>query len=167
MKKFLISGLLLVLMLSCKEATVRYTTTSPEIDVTKALVKDYVDGNWQRWISHYSDTAKISHNAIKSITPQQLQAIFENDIPNYTNYNFLDENIFYEMIIDDKGETWVYFWGTWMGTLKDTNQTFSIPVHIALKFVNNQIVEEYGYYSRAEIDAALAENEAMKNNTSN
>jgi len=167
MKKLLFTGLLLVLFIACKEATVRYTTSSPEIDVTKALVKDYVDGNWQSWVSHYADTAKISHNSIESISPQQLQAVFQNDIPNYSNYNFSDENIFYEMIVDDKNETWVYFWGTWIATLKDTNQTFSIPVHIALKFVNNQIVEEYGYYSRTVIDAAIAENEALKNNITN
>ena len=55
------------------------------------------------------------------------------------------------MIIDDKNEKWVYFWGTWEATAADINKEVKLPVHLALKFENNKIVEEYGYYDTAPL----------------
>ncbi len=160
MKKLIVFFLMAVFITGCKQGPVRWTKTSPEIDVVKALVKDYQDGNWASWSSHYADTAKIYHNTIDAATAQQLQDALKSDITNYSSYGFSDKDMYTEMIVDDDNNKWVYFWGTWEGTLKDTNQKFIVPVHLAQKFVNNKIAEEYGYYNRSAIDAALKEMQA-------
>lgn len=162
MKKIILVGLTIVLFTACQNQPVRWTATSPEIDVTKALVKDYLDGNWESWMSHYATDAKIHHNSIESISSQQLQDSFKESLLNYNSYTFSDKDIFYEMIIDDEGDKWVYFWGTWEAKVKETNKELVIPVHLALKFVDNKIVEEYGYYDTSPMIIALQEMEATK-----
>jgi hypothetical protein len=156
MKKLILLGLAIVLLTACqKKGPERWVRDSPEIKIAKTLVKDYQDGNWESWIGHYADTAKVHHNSVESISPQQLEEALKNDISNYSHYGFSDKDIYYEMIIDEFGDKWVYFWGTWEGTMNSTNENFIIPVHLDLKFVNNKIVEEYGYYNRSSIDTAL------------
>jgi hypothetical protein len=138
----------------------RWTKSSPEIDVAKGLVKDYQDANWASWSSHYADSAKLFHNSVDSITPQQLQDAFKMDNANYSKYGFIDKDSYFEMVTDDKYDKWVYFWGTWEGTLKNSNKKFLVPVHLATKFVNNKIVREYGYYNRSPLDMAIKEMQA-------
>ena len=169
MKKIILLGLAIVLFTACQEkGPERWTESSPEIDITKALVKDYEDGNWAGWNAHYADTAKVHHNSIESITPQQLQDALKSDITNYSSYGFSHEedDIFYEQTINSRGNKWVNFWGVWKATLNGTDENFIIPVHISLKFVDNKIVEEWAYYNRSAIDAALnnisAANEAVE-----
>ncbi|MGB5667368.1 MAG: nuclear transport factor 2 family protein [Maribacter sp.] len=165
MKNLLLLGLAIVLFTACKEqGPERWTNMSPEIDVTKALVKDYEDGNWESWSSHYADAAEVHHNSVESITQQQLQDGLKADIMNYSSYGFshADDEIFFEQIIDDKGDKWVYFWGTWEAVMKGNNEKYQIPVHIALKFVDNKIVEEHGFYNRSAIDAAIKQIADMK-----
>jgi hypothetical protein len=160
MKKLLLLGLAIVLFTSCQEkGPERWTESSPEIDIAKTLIKDYEDGNWADWIGHYADTAKVHHNSIESISPQQMQDALKSDITNYGSYGFSHEedDIFYEQTINSNGNKWVNFWGVWEGTMKNTDKKFVIPVHISLNFVNNLIVEEWAYYNRSAIDAALKE----------
>lgn len=151
MKKLLLIIAAALLLIACNNKPERYTTTAPEIDISKALIKDYTEGKWENWIKHYADSAKIGHNSITTITPQELSIRFQENIKNYSSYKFSDENIFYELIIDDKNEKWVYFWGTWEATAADINKEVKLPVHLALKFENNKIVEEYGYYDTAPL----------------
>jgi len=160
MKKLILLGLATVLFMACQEkGPERWTESSPEIDIAKTLIKDYEDGNWVDWIGHYADTAKVHHNSIESISPQQMQDALKSDITNYSSYGFSHEedDIFYEQTINSRGNKWVNFWGVWEGTMKNTDKKFVIPVHLSLKFVNNMIVEEWGYYNRSAIDAALKE----------
>lgn len=158
MKKLLLLGLAIVLFTACEEkGPVRWTATAPEIDVAKALIKDYEDANWESWTGHYADTAKIFHNSLTGITSQELQDGFKAQNANHSSYGFEEENRYYERIIDDKGEIWVYFWGTWEGTLKASGKELKLPVHLALRFVDNKIVREFGYYDTSPIIAALNE----------
>ncbi len=159
MKKILFLGLAIVIFTSCQEkGPERFTTTSTNIDVVKALVKDYEDGNWDGWISHYSSDAKVQHNEFK-LSPAELKEILKQDITNYTEYAFsyAEDEIFFEQIIDDKGDTWVYFWGNWKANIKGTDKEYPVPVHLACKMVDKKIVEEYGYYNRSAIDATFKE----------
>ena len=159
MKKLFLLGLAIVLFTACQEkGPERWTEASPEIDIAKVLVKDYEDGNWASWSSHYADTAKVHHNSIERITPQQLQNVLKSDITNYSSYGFSHEedDIFYEQTINSKGNKWVNFWGTWKATLNGTEENFVIPVHLSLKFVDNKIVEEWAYYNRSDINTAIS-----------
>lgn len=164
MKKTLLLGLVVILFIACQQVKPeRYTTKSPEIDSYKVLLKDYQDGNWENWITHYSDTAKIYHNSIESMTPQQLRDGFIESLSNFSSYGFFDEDTtFFEMILDDENETWVYFWGNWEGKINVTNKELVVPIHIALQFVDGKIVEEYAFYDMSSINAARNEKEAAE-----
>ena len=164
MKKLIILGLALALFSACQEQPQRWTTTSPEVDVTKALIKDYEEGNWESWISHYADSAKVYHNSTESVSSQQLGESFKQTLSDYSSYGFSDEEVYYEMIIDDKGDKWVYFWGTWEGTVNKTDKALSVPVHLALQFVDTKIVEEFAFYDTSSLSAALKEKEAARMN---
>jgi ketosteroid isomerase-like protein len=164
MKKLITLALALVFLTACQEQPQRWTATSPEIDVTKALIKDYQEGNWESWIGHYADTAKVYHNSTESISAQQLSDGFKQTLADYSSYGFSDEETYIEMIIDNKNEKWVYFWGNWKGTVSETEKELTIPVHLALQFADTKIVEEYALYDTSAITKALKEKEAARMN---
>lgn len=165
MKKLFLLGLAVILFTACQNGSERYTMTSPEIDEAKALIKDYHDGNWEAWATHYADTAKIFHNTWKNgvsvkETAESLKAI----LTNVSSYHFEeDEDLpWYEMVTNEKGSIWVYFWGNWKGTLAANNKEVEIPVHLAFKFTDGKIAREEGFYNLSEFMAALNEIEAAK-----
>ena len=158
MKKTLLLGLMVILFVACQETKPeRYTIDSPEINVTKALIKDYEDGNWESWITHYADTAEVHHNTVESISPAELRDGFKENLANVEDYGFSEEDTFIEMVLDSKDETWVYCWANWKGMYKGSDKELVIPVHLALRFVDGKIVTEYAYYDNAPQFALMAE----------
>ena len=163
MKKLILLGLATVLFLSCQEKeTKRYFSESAEIDVTKALLKDYHAGDWEAWAGHYADTAKIFHNTPKGASPKETAESLKDILSNVSSYKFDDDSLWYEMILDKDNETWVNFWGNWKGKLAANDQELIIPVHLTLQFVDGKIVQEYGYYNIAEFVLSLQAIEAAK-----
>lgn len=162
MKTLITISLAGLLLFACKQPVERWTNKSPEIDVVKALIADYEAGNWDAWVGHYADTAKMYHNTTEPGTVAETLEGFKNSLESTPNYGFSDKNIYYEMIIDDKDEKWVNFWGTWEGTFEALEKDLTIPVHLTLKFVDGKIVEEHAFYNMAEFAMALSEIEAMK-----
>jgi ketosteroid isomerase-like protein len=65
-------------------------------------------------------------------------------------------------VVNDNGNTWVYFWGNWKGTLAANNKELEVPVALAFRFADGKIVREEGFYNMAEIAAAMAEIEKAK-----
>ncbi|TBW30227.1 nuclear transport factor 2 family protein [Gramella sp. KN1008] len=130
-----------------QETKERFTTESPLIETTKKLIEAYENQDWDTWKSKYSADTKMYHNNWDN--PGTTQSFIEGQkevLSTLSSYEFLDEPVYYEQIIDDEGKTWVYFWGMWQGTLKGNNSTVRIPVHLALQFQNDKIAEEYGFY---------------------
>jgi len=162
MKKLILLGLVIVLFTSCEEKKQRYFETSAEIDVTKALLKDYHAGDWKAWAGHYADTAKIYHNTVKGVTAAETIASLKQILSNTSSYKFDDKNLWYEMVVDKDGETWVNFWGNWRGNLAANGKELVIPVHLTIQFVNGKIVEEYGYYDISEFVLSLQAIEAAE-----
>ncbi len=165
MKKLFLLGLATVLFITCqKREPQRFFTASSEIDIVKALLTDYHAGDWDAWAGHYADTAKIYHNTLESATVKETIENLVNILSNVSTYKFDDgeDDRFYEMVITDENEKWVYFWGTWRGELATNNQKLIIPVHLALQFVDGKIVEEYAYFNISEFNSALQEIEAAK-----
>lgn len=166
MKKIALLGILLTVILcaSCKEnRPVRYATTGPEIDVIKSLVADYEKGDWEGWLGHYADTAKLHHNTTKdiSLSAKEINETLKGILANTSSYTF-DDNLVYEKIIDDEGETWVNFWGDWKCTIAANNKELIIPVHITAQILNGKIVEEHGYYNLSEYIDTMQEIAATK-----
>ena len=158
MKKLILLGLAVVFFTSCQNSEPqRYTSTSPEIDVIKTLVTDYESGNWGNWGNHYADTSKIFHNTLEGISSQELQEQLKNTLQYMSSYGFNDKEMYIEMIIDDKGDKWVYFWGIWEAKVADTNKEIAMPAHIAFQFVDSKIAREYAYYNPTSLSAAIAE----------
>ncbi len=166
LKSLILLGLTVILFTACQNnQPERYTTTSPEINVVKALIKDYHEGNWEAWLTHYVDTAKIYHNTWKDgVSAKETVESLKVILSNTSSYHFdeSEDEIFYEMVTTDKGNTWVYFWGNWKGTLAANNKELEIPVHLALRFVDGKIAREEGFYNLSEFTAALQEIEAAK-----
>lgn len=156
MKKIIILVIVLATITSCQEKQ-RYTQQSSEIETYKKANKDYEMANWEALAAHYADTAKIFMNATKK-NPKSVAQMIEqnkNDAILFTTYNYVPEENEYEMVVTDKGETWVNFWGLWQGRLKSTNELFEIPVHLTAQFKNGKIVEEHGFWDNGAITAAL------------
>jgi hypothetical protein len=165
MKKLILLGLTIILFASCeKKKTPQFMTSSPEINVLKLLLKDYEEGNWTNWAGHYADGARIRHNTIEPITTEELQKNFIVVINNLSDYKFSqkENEIFFEMIVDDKGDNWVYFWGIWKGTVSGVNKELVMPVHIAYKFINGKIDSEYAFYDPTLINNAIIEKQVAE-----
>jgi hypothetical protein len=165
MKKLFLLGLTLALFTACQNGPERFTTTSSNIDEVKALLKDYHDGNWEAWATHYADTAKIFHNTWKTgATPSETSEALKDILSNTSKYHFDEgeDDIFYEQTIDDEGKTWVNFWGNWRGTLAANGQELEIPVHLSCLMVDGKIMREYGFYDISNFVLALQAIEATK-----
>lgn len=154
MKKLLIIATGLLIMASCQEKQ-RYTQQSPEIDIYKKSMEAYKNMDWDNFSVHYADTAKICNNVVKEKAMTVAQALEKNK-EDAANFSYLVEKEEYEMVVTDKGETWVNFWGLWKGTMKSTNKVYEIPFHNTARFVDGKIVEEYGYWNNSEIALDLA-----------
>lgn len=163
MKKLFLLGLAVILFSACQQkGPARYASSSPEIDIVKAHIEDYNKGNWESWTSHYADTAKVHHNTLEASSVKELMEGLKKNLQDVSSYTFLDKDMFYEMVIDDKGEKWVNFWATWEGTVAANNKKLTIPVHLTLQFVDSKIVEEHAYYDLSEFMVVMQEIAAAK-----
>ena len=165
MKNIFYAFLAAILILSCQpQGPERYSTTGPEIDMVKGLVADYEQGNWESWMTKYADTAKVFHNNWdNSLTPKELQEGFQENLAAFSSYDFKDDPVFYEKIIDNEGKTWVNFWGVWSGTPRGSDKALELPVHLSIYVEDGKIIEEYGFYDNSIISTVLDEMAAMQN----
>ena len=162
MKTLITISIFAFLVVACKQPVERWTNKSPEIDVVKALISDYEAGNWDAWTAHYADTAKLYHNSTNPSSVSETLEGLKGYLEPTSEYGFSDEDIYYEMIIDDKDEKWVNFWGTWEGNIEALDRDLEIPVHLTVKFTDGKIVEEHAFYNLAEYVMAMSEIEAME-----
>ncbi len=153
MKTIVLAGLALILFTACENnKKERYAQNSPEIDSFKAALADYEAANWEGYMSHYSDTAKIYVNSDDIfVSPADNVAIFKEQNAPLSSYGFVKDKGDIEMVVTDDGETWVNYWGVWSGTMSANNKTFVIPVHLTAEFVDGKIVKEHGYWDSSEI----------------
>lgn len=161
MKNLLILGLAIVLFTACDKKDTRYTQQSPEIDTYKKSMEDYKNMNWAEMVKHYADNAKIANNVVEEKAVSIAQVIEKNK-EDAAMFTWVVEDEEYEMVVTDKGETWVNFWGIWKGTMKSNNKVYAIPFHLTAQFVDGKIVKEHGYWNNEEIvtDLLNQENEA-------
>ncbi|MDP3313944.1 nuclear transport factor 2 family protein [Lutibacter sp.] len=150
MKNLLLLGLVIVLSLSSCNQKQRYTQQSAEIDTYKKVMNDYKKMNWDDMPNYYADTAKIANNVITAKAITVAQAIEKNK-DDAKLFTWVVEDIDYEMVVTDKGETWVNYWGIWRGTLKSSGKIYEIPFHNTAQFVDGKIVREDGYWDNSEI----------------
>jgi len=163
MKYFIALCLAALFLGACQQADTRYSTTGPEVDEIKAHIAHYEAGDWEAWLGHYADTAKIYHNTTEGASPADTQKQLVANLEATSSYMFQEKDQYYERVIEDDGDTWVNFWGTWEGTLAANDQKLIIPVHVTFQVVGDKIVKEHGYYDLTELTMAMmAIEEAMK-----
>lgn len=151
---------------ACNQTGSRYSTSGAEIDQVKDLIANYEAGDWEAWLSHYADTAKVYHNSTEPQSASDVQEQLAENLETASSYKFQDKDRYFERVIDDRGETWVNFWATWEGTLAANDQTLIIPVHVTYQFKGDKIVEEHAFYNMAEyVLAMVAIEESMKADT--
>lgn len=154
-----------ILLFACENKQ-RYTQQSPEIDIIKSIMNNYVNGEWDAYLSHYEETAQIFFNTTedKPATIQQIIAQQKLELEPLSDYSIDRENEAIEMVLDDKGETCVNYWGVWKGTMAANGKTYEIPIHITSQFVNGKIVKAFGYWDNAPIaiDGMAMQLEAQK-----
>ncbi len=161
MKTILLFAVTTLLITACQNTETRYTQASAEIDVIKAHIEDYESKNWEGWRSHYNDTSKSFFNTKgPGISVDEALDALKEGLEGLSSYGFAKEGGDIEMVVDDKGKTWVNFWGVWEGTLETGGKKLEIPVHLTYQMIDTLIVREYGYWDNAP--RMLAEMEAAK-----
>ena len=164
MKNLFFIAVCTTLLIGCQQGPERFSTTGPEIEMVKELVADYEAGNWEAWNAKYADTVKIYHNSWdNAISAKQAQENHQQGLAQVSAYEFKDDPVFYEKIIDDEGKTWVNFWGVWNGTLRSNGKEVDLPVHLTINVEDGKIVEEHGFWDNSITQNAMAEIAAMQN----
>ena len=164
MKKLFLTGLVITLLIACQNKPQRYFPESTETATLKAGISAYESGDWEIWKSHFSDTAKIFVNSYKPVTVEKRLETLKNMTGAMSSYGFNHDKEYIEMVVDKKDETWVYYWASHKGTFAATNKKLTIPVHLAVQFVDGKIVEEHIYFDGTSMNAEL---EAIANMTDN
>lgn len=152
MKKITLFSAIALLLFAC-EGKQRYTQKSAEIETIKSIIGNYVNGEWDAYQSHYAEGAQIFFNVTenKPATIQQIIAQQKLELEGMSSYSIDRDGEAVEMVVDDKGETWVNYWGVWKGTLAANGKTYETPIHISSQFVEGKIVKAFGYWDNAPI----------------
>jgi len=162
MKKLFLLAMTVILFTACQQQEKRYTQQSPEIDTVKKIIENYNSKNYDT--SVYADTAKIFFNNSKdSILVKDIVAYHKANDANYSSRGFTDENPDYEMVVTDKGDTWVNCFLDWKATMAGNGKVIDMPVFLTYKFIDGKIVREVGYWDPTEVVLSLQEIEAEKN----
>jgi ketosteroid isomerase-like protein len=164
MKKIIVLICSLVLVTSCQNGPERYSTTGEEVVMVKKLITDYENGDWDAWMAVYSDTAKVYHNTrTEAVGASEALKRHQQTLALMKSYEFMDDPVFFEKIIDDDGETWVNFWGYWQGTLAANEELLETAVHLSVQIEDGKIVEEHGFWDTAPLVEAMRKIEAINN----
>lgn len=153
MKKLSLLGLIILIFIACQNAPRRYFAESSETNALKAGIAAYEAGDWDKWKSHFADTAKIYVNSTQPVSVSERQKDLSAMVSAMASYGFNHEKEYIEMVLDKEDETWVYYWATHKGTFAATNKELSIPVHLAVQFADGKIVEEHVYFDGTAMNA--------------
>ncbi len=163
MKKLFLLGLAVLLFAACQQQEKkRYFSESAEIDVFNSERDAYESGDWDKWKSHFADTAKIYVNSKESVSVDTRIKQLSKGSAALSTYGFDKENDWTEMVIDADDETWVYYWGQWNGEFTATKTKVSVPVHLAVQFDGGKITEEHVYFDGTAMNKAKEEVMAMQ-----
>lgn len=161
MKNILLFGLAIVLFTACDQKSTRYTQQSSEIETVKKLINNYNAKSYDLTI--YADSSKTFYNSSRELAPKEVIEYHNQNDVVYASRSFQKEGEELEMVLDDKGRTWVNYWGDWKGTLAANQKEISIPIHLTYQFIDGKIVREYGYWDPTEVLLSLQAFEAANN----
>lgn len=152
MKLFILINVIAAMLVSCDDKP-RYTQQSAEIETIKSIIGNYVNGEWDAYQSHYAEGAQIFFNTTEEnpATIQEIIAQQKLQLEGMSSYTIDREGEAVEMVVDDKGETWVNYWSVWKGTMTANGKNYETPIHITSQFVDGKIVKAFGYWDNAPL----------------
>jgi len=156
MTKLFLFGLTIILFVACQNKPQRYFAESPEINTLKSGITAYESGDWDKWKSHFADTAKVYVNSPDPLTIEKRAEGLKAMADAMSSYGFNHEKEYIEMVLDKDDETWVYYWAMHKGTLAANNKVLAIPVHLAVRFADGKIIEEHVYFDGTEMNKEMA-----------
>jgi hypothetical protein len=164
MKKIFLLVMSVILFTACGTKDKRYTQQSPEIETVKQHIENYNSKNYNTSI--LADTCKSYFNTKDNpILVKDLIAYHQANDENYSSRRFNPEGQEFEMVVTDKGTTWVNCWLDWEATMKGNGKKIEMPIHLTYQFIDGKIVREYGYWDPTEVVLNLQAIEAEKNAT--
>ncbi len=152
----------LLVLLSCEQQKKQFFTTSAEIDLVKKGNKAYIDRDWSTLRSLYADTAKIADNVWtpdKFVTPDQFIEEMKTSLADFTEIK-LSDDIEYNMIVTDDGQTWVLCWFNWIGKHKNGKE-ISTPVHLGFLMAGGKVAFQGLMYNQLPLYLATQPNTAV------
>lgn len=155
MKKVILLVLVGVLFIACEKHEQRYFAESDETKTLEEGIAAYESGDWDKWRTHFADTAKIYVNSRDHISVDDRVAQLKEMSGAFSSYGFDKDDDYIEMVIDKEMETWVYYWANHDATLQN-GKSMSIPVHLAVRFHEGKIVAEHIYFDATELNAEVA-----------
>lgn len=167
MKKVLVILCIAFAFVACNQQEQRYFGESAETKTLESGIAAYESGDWITWRSHFADTAKIYVNSVSPVNLDERAGQLAEMSSAFSSYGFDKEDDHIEMVIDKLDETWVYYWGKHESTIAANGKSLTIPVHLAVRFVDGKIVAEHIYFDGTELNAemsalaAAAEEEAV------
>ena len=127
-----------------------------ETKTLEAGIAAYESGDWDKWKSHFADTAKIYVNSKESMSVDARMKELQGAANTFSSYGFDREKEYIEMVLDKEKETWVYYWANWSAEIDANKKKLSVPVHLALQFKNGKIVEEHAYFDGTAMNKEMA-----------
>ena len=155
MKKLILLVLAVITITACKQEQ-RYFAESEETNTLKAGIAAYEAADWEKWQSHFADTAKIYVNSKDAMSLSDRVAGLKEMTKAMSSYGFDHEKEYIEMVIDKEHETWVYYWALHNGMVAGSEKELSNPVHLAVRFADGKIVEEHVYFDATKMNAEFA-----------
>ena len=116
MKKLIYLILLSITVIACNQEQ-RYFAESNETNTLKEGIAAYEAGDWDTWVTHFADTAKIYVNSSEPMNVSERVASLKEMSGAMSSYGFDHDEAHIEMVVDKNDETWVYFWGLHNGTI--------------------------------------------------
>ena len=155
MKKLILLGLAVMFFTACQQEQ-RYFAESAETKTLEAGIAAYESGDWDKWTSHFSDTAKIYVNSKESISVDARMKELQGAANTFSSYGFDREKEYVEMVLDKEKETWVYYWANWSAEIAANKNKILVPVHLAIQFADGKIVEEHVYFDGTTMNKEMA-----------
>lgn len=162
MKKLVLLSFVGLLFMACKQEPQRYFAESAEIETVKSGINSYENADWEKWHSNHADTAKFYVNSTKSITASERLEELKQMTSAMSSYGFNHDKEYIEMVLDKEDETWVYYWASHNATFAANGEQVTMPVHLAIRFIDGKIVEEHVVFDSYPLVSGLQKIEAAK-----
>lgn len=138
------------------KATLSHPSAEKDLEIAKATVEAYEDGDWEGLRSYLAEDATIYGLGNYDSLSVEGTINYWTDGREDGQPSLEDDGVWLTVSVPEgpRAGNWVYHWGTNTITYKDGEQV-TFPFHVALKMDNNKISETHFYYDNMKIIRAM------------